>query len=229
MTDTASSRILVVDDDVDLTVMLGQYLRAEGLRVEIVHDGENALDRIAISDRFDAVILDVMLPTISGVEVLRRIREKSDVPVIMLTAKGDRVARARGIELGADDYIAKPYFPRELIARIRAVVRRRNSRLQQGSRLQGGGIRIDKTTREAALGARKLELTATQFEILAMLLESDGAIVTKEDLSAHVLGRAWQPYDRSLDVHISNLRQKIASDTGIAITTVRSVGYKFVS
>lgn len=222
-------RILVVDDDVDLTIMLGQYLQAEGLVIEIVHDGENALERIAASREFDAIILDVMLPGMSGAEVLQKIRETSDVPVIMLTAKGNRVERARGIELGADDYIAKPYFPRELVARIRAVLRRRHATRDAGATLRAGKLVIDKSSREARLHDRKLDLTPTEFEILLFLLESKGAAVTKEELSLHVLGRSWRPYDRSLDVHISNLRQKMAGDRDIAIETLRGVGYKFVS
>lgn len=229
MSTSAAGKILVVDDDVDLTVMLGQYLQAEGLRIEIVHSGEDALEKVAGPEQFDAIILDVMLPKISGVEVLRRIRETSDVPVIMLTAKGNRVERAQGIELGADDYIAKPYFPRELVARIRAVLRRRHATRETGSTLRGGKLVIDKASREATLDGNRLELTPTEFEIIGFLMASLGTVVTKEDLSLHVLGRAWRPYDRSLDVHVSNLRQKIAGDRNIAIETVRGVGYKFVS
>lgn len=228
MTDPAKSRILVVDDDIDLTVMLGQYLRAEGLEIETLHRGEDALRAIAGIERFDAVILDVMLPDISGVEVLCRIRARSEVPVIMLTAKGSRVERARGIELGADDYIAKPYYPRELVARIRSVVRRRGSRPLNRSALHGGRLRIEIATREAWLGTTKLDLTPTEFEILTVLLESPGSAVTKEDLSSRVLGRVWKSYDRSLDVHVSNLRQKIAAGSDIVIATVRGVGYRFV-
>ena len=229
MSALAASRILVVDDDVVLTVMLGQYLQSEGLRIEIVHNGEDALEKIADHEQFDAIILDVMLPGISGVEVLRQIRKESDVPVIMLTAKGNRVERAQGIEFGADDYIAKPYFPRELVARIRAVLRRRRATGEGGTALRGGKLAIDKSSREATLDGTRLDLTPTEFEIIALLMATTGTAVTKEDLSLHVLGRAWQPYDRSLDVHISNLRQKIARDGNIAIETVRGVGYKFVS
>lgn len=229
MMDPPESRILVVDDDIDLTVMLGQYLRAEGLEVDALHNGSDALGMIPAIDRFDAVILDVMLPDFSGVDVLCRIRAESDVPVIMLTAQGSRIERARGIELGADDYIAKPYYPRELVARIRAVLRRRSTRPANRSALHGGRLRIERTTREAWLGDTKLDLTPTEFEVLTMLLEVPGTAVTKEDLSSHVLGRAWKSYDRSLDVHISNLRQKIAADSSIAIATVRGVGYRFIA
>ena len=169
-----------------------------------------------------------MLPSVSGTQVLRQIRETSDVPVIMLTAKGNRVERAQGMELGADDYIAKPYFPRELVARIRAVLRRRNATRENGSTLRGGKLVIDTVSREATLDSRRIDLTPTEFAIIAFLMSSPGVPVTKEDLSLHVLGRAWQPYDRSLDVHVSNLRQKIAGDGDIAIETVRGVGYRFV-
>lgn len=229
MDNHVTSRILIVDDDVELTVMLGQYLEAEGLHIESVHSGEDALEKVAGSEQFDAIILDVMLPVMSGVEVLRRIRKTSDVPVIMLTAKGNRLERAQGIELGADDYIAKPYFPRELVARIHAVLRRRHVLRESGTTLRGGKLVIDKASRGAMLGGQEINLTPTEFEMIAFLMESSGSAVTKESLSLQVLGRAWRPYDRSLDVHISNLRQKISGDNDIAIETVRSVGYKFVS
>lgn len=229
MSDTAASEILVVDDDVELTLMLESYLSGEGFAVHSVHSGEDALDNIAKSARYDAIILDVMLPGISGVEVLRQIRESSDVPVIMLTAEGNRVQRAAGIELGADDYIAKPYYPRELVARIRAVLRRHTVWAQSGSKLSGGGLVINKTSREASLKGIKLDLTPTEFEIICLLMESKGSPVTKEALSMQVLGRPWRRYDRSLDVHISNLRHKLAADQGISIETVRGVGYRFAS
>lgn len=228
MSGTDPSRILLVDDDIDLTKMLGQYLEAEGMMVDAVHDGEVALAMITEGTRFDAVILDVMLPAMSGIDVLCRIRESSDVPVIMLTAKGSRVARARGIELGADDYIAKPYFPRELVARIRAVIRRHGARTPNAPAARGGGLRLDHATRRVVLGSGEVDLTSTEFEILAMLVEASGAAVTKEDLSRRVLGRVWRPWDRSLDVHISKVRQKIADAKGVAIATVRGLGYRLV-
>ena len=153
LADTANQRILIVDDDVELASMLRQYLLGEGFHVDAVHDGEDGI--AAAMTGYDAVILDVMLPRLSGTDVLRHIRKFSDVPVIMLTAKGDNVERAVGLELGADDYIAKPYFPRELVARLRAVLRRNSAgESVTGNVLQAGGIQVDMKARQASIAGR---------------------------------------------------------------------------
>lgn len=227
MAEGAAQRILIVDDDAELTNMLSLYLVGEGFIVDAVSDGEDGIS--AAMKGYHAIILDVMLPRISGINVLRRIREVSDVPIIMLTAKGDNLERAMGLELGADDYIAKPYFPRELLARLKAVLRRRGVPTNdRDNAFQCGSISIDWKARKADLNGRELDLTFSELTLLRMLLESSGAVVSKEDLSLHVVGRPWRAFDRSVDVHISNLRQKISGAPDLVIETVRKAGYRLV-
>lgn len=219
--------ILIIDDDVEVTAMLGEYLRGEGFAVQAVYSAEDGVPA-AVSGAYDAVILDVMLPRILGTEALRLIRQKSDVPVIMLTAKGDNVDRVVGLELGADDYVAKPYFPRELVARLRAVLRRRGARAPNAARILSlGDLQVDVDACKAACGERELELTASEFKLLAALLRASARVVSKNELSQQVLGRPLGPYDRSIDVHVSNLRQKLARSAGaVVLETVRGVGYR---
>lgn len=227
MSDSPAHRVLLVDDDVELTEMLKRYLSAEGFEVDVVHDGEAGAMHATAG--YDAVILDVMLPGLAGTEVLGRIRRRSDIPVIMLTAKGDDLERAVGIELGADDYIAKPYFPRELVARLRAVLRRHGARSDAPiNHLDAGPVRIDKRNRVATVDGRALDLTFAEFSLLLLLMEADGGIATKEEISLHVLGRQLQSFDRSVDVHVSNLRQKLSSCPAITLETIRKVGYRLV-
>ncbi len=231
MSPSPNARILLVDDDLELTVMLREYLMGEGFDVEAVHDGEQAVTA-ATSGAFNAVVLDIMLPHLSGTEALRRIRRTSDVPVIMLTAKGDDVDRVVGLELGADDYVAKPYYPRELVARLRAILRRQavrpDARLPTLFHL--ANLHVDSGNRHAVAGERELDLTASEFALLVALLSSGETVVTKDQLSEHVLRRRRAPYDRSIDVHVSNLRQKlVAGGAAVEIQTVRAVGYRLVS
>jgi two-component system, OmpR family, response regulator len=228
MGEARASRILVVDDDVALTGMLRDYLGGEGFVTDLVHNGEDAV-AAACSGEHDAVILDVMLPGLSGIEALRLIRRKSDVPILMLTAKGDDIDRVVGLELGADDYLAKPFLPRELVARLRAVLRRsgRREREAAGTVLRFADLGVDTEARSARVDERQLDLTASELNLLAALLRAGKAVATKEELSQQVLGRPHAAYDRSIDVHVSNLRHKLAAARSrAAIETVRGVGYR---
>lgn len=221
--------ILIVDDDVEMTVMLSEYLRTEGFQVKVVFDGEEGV-ACAVSGDFAAVILDVMLPKLSGVDALRRIRQRSEVPVIMLTAKGDSIDRVVGLELGADDYVPKPYFPPELVARLRAVLRRQPGRQAKPStEFFIGGLHVDVEANRVQCAGRQVELTSSEFKILTALLRAGDAVVSKESLSQQVLARPLGAYDRSIDVHVSNLRQKIGRcGARLRIEAVRTVGYRIV-
>jgi two-component system OmpR family response regulator len=182
-----------------------------------------------LSGDYDAVILDVMMPRLSGTEALRRIRTESPIPVIMLTAKGDDIDRVIGLELGADDYVPKPYFPRELVARLRAVLRRRPAAgpPQTAQSIDLGSLHVDIPTRRALARQVPVELTASEFNLLVVLLQAGDAVATKDDLSLKVLGRPRASYDRSVDVHVSNLRQKLGiAAPDIEIETVRGIGYR---
>ena len=221
--------ILLIDDDVELSEMLTEYLAGEGFHTTTVGNGLEGAEA-AMNPRYSAIILDQMLPGIPGTEVLNRIRRNSSVPVIMLTAKGSDVDRVVGLEMGADDYIAKPYYPRELVARLRAVLRRqgRDSAAAESGQVTAGELSFSKARREAAWNGTPFELTATEFNMLEALLNADETVATKENLSRTVLGRAHASYDRSVDVHISNLRKKLAAASGgkLEIETVRGVGYR---
>jgi two-component system OmpR family response regulator len=227
--DAAGARVLLVDDDVELSAMLRQYLETEGFEVGVDFTGGAAVET-ALSGAYDLIILDVMLPNQSGIELLRRIRAESAIPVVMLTAKGDGVDRVVGLELGADDYVAKPYYPRELVARIRAVLRRRAQPPgpQTGEVFSLGALQVDVPARRAAWADAPLALTPSEFNMLAALLACGDRVATKDHLSLTVLGRAREAYDRSVDVHISNLRQKLAAASGGAldVETVRGVGFR---
>jgi len=222
-------RILIIDDDADLGNLLTEYLEAEGFDTDVVHNGVRGTDE-ALSGAYDAVILDIMLPDRGGVEVLRMIRGASRIPVIMLTAKGDQVDRVLGLEMGADDYIPKPCYPRELVARLRAVLRRTDESAagRGGDELQLGPLRLKVPQRKVDWDGRPVELTLSEFNCLEVLLRESDRVVTKDELSEKVLGRAREPYDRSIDVHVSHLRQKLArvGGDGITIETVRGIGYR---
>ena len=222
--------ILLIDDDAELSGMLTvEYLAAEGSELppprSVGEDGAAA----ACSGQFDAVILDIMLPGINGIEVLRRVRQTSVIPIIMLTAKGDDIDRVVGLEMGADDYVAKPYYPRELVARLRAVLRRQtHSDRQVETGLTIGDLGLHPGRREVRWSGALFELTASEFNMLEALARGGDVVTTKEDLSINALGRAWEPYDRSVDVHVSNLRKKLAavSDGRLEIETIRGIGYR---
>lgn len=223
-------KILLIDDDEELTELVSEYLTVEGFSVEAVHDGASGLEK-AKSGNYDLVILDVMLPKINGFDVLRALRQSSRVPVLMLTARGDDMERIVGLEIGADDYLSKPFNPRELVARIRAILRRvpenAESELPNTEKIQVDGIEISTSARSAKLDGEDLNLTAVEFDLLVALIKSAGKIVKKEDLSVVVLDRKLSPFDRSLDMHISNLRKKIGTRQNgeERIKTIRSVGY----
>lgn len=223
------SKILIIDDDEELCELVGEFLSAEGFDVSAVHDGETGLER-AKGGGCDIVVLDVMLPRRNGFDVLRELRKTESIPVIMLTAKGDDTDRIVGLEIGADDYLAKPFNPRELAARLRAVLRRvkgPDDRAAEAESLTVGDLEMSVTGRTLKNAAGGVSLTALEFDLLHALLKEAGRIVKKEDLSLQVLERRLSPFDRSLDMHISNLRKKLGLHPNGAdrIKTIRSVGY----
>lgn len=226
------TRVLLVDDDVELGAMLKEYLEREGFGAMAVHDGEAGV-RHALSGDYDIVVLDVMMPRMNGIEALRRIRAQSRMPVLMLTAKGDDVDRIVGLELGADDYVPKPCTPRELVARLRAILRRVQGEVPVGASagpLSVGSLVIWPEKRSAEWNGRPLDLTSTEFNLLEVLARNAGQVVSKKDLSEQALGRPLARYDRSIDVHLSSIRHKIGTlrDGRSCIETVRGIGYQFI-
>jgi len=220
-------KILVIDDDSELCELLNDYLSPEGFLVQSVHEGKQGVQTTLEGD-FDLVVLDVMLPGLNGFDVLRRIRETSQVPVIMLTARGEDIDRIVGLELGADDYLPKPFNPRELVARIRAIGRRSEvaaTLIQAPEQLQVDDLRLEPGTREVWLDESLISLTSVEFSLLEVLLRHAGQTVEREELVREVLGRRLAPYDRSIDVHISSLRKKLGDHE--RIKTVRGVGYLY--
>lgn len=221
-------KILIIDDDTALCELVVEYLQPLGFAVEAVHRGDTGVERALLSEH-DLILLDVMLPGQNGFEVLRQIRESSKIPVLMLTARGDDVDRIVGLEIGADDYLPKPFNPRELAARIRAILRRASARDNAGepSTLIVGDVEMELGTRLVRRAGKVVDLTAVEFEVLERLLRAAGRITTREELSREVLGRSPSPFDRSIDMHISNLRKKLGHHSGAAerIKTVRGVGY----
>ncbi|MBV6497388.1 MAG: DNA-binding response regulator [Acidobacteria bacterium ACB1] len=223
------NKVLIIDDDEELCELVSEYLSVEGFDADSVNDGETGLNR-ALSGDYEMAILDVMLPKMDGFEVLRNLRKQSNLPVIMLTARGDDMERIVGLEIGADDYLAKPFNPRELAARLRAILRRTaemTTSEQVGEVIELDDISISSSSRLATLKGDELNLTSVEFELLFELLRNAGKVVRKEDLSETVLDRKLSPFDRSLDMHISNLRKKLGNrdDGSVRIKTVRSVGY----
>jgi two-component system response regulator CpxR len=224
-------KVLIVDDDTELCDLVAEYLEQEGLEAEAVHDGDAGVAR-SLEGGHDLVILDVMLPGIGGFEVLRRIRERSKIPVLMLSARGEEVDRIVGLELGADDYLPKPFNPRELAARIRAVLRRTSKDVatEDGPAvLRVGDLEMDLGAREVRRSGEVIELTGAEFAILEALVREAGSVVERNELSVQALGRRASAFDRSLDVHLSNLRRKLgpAAEGGDRIKTVRGVGYLY--
>lgn len=217
--------ILIVDDDRALCAMLAEYLGPEGFVTRTAETGPQGLEQLAHA-AVDLVVLDVMLPELSGFEVLRRIRSSNRVPVIMLTARGEEVDRVVGLELGADDYLAKPFSPRELVARIRAVLRRTPEEPAQTGVLGFGPLELDLRARRASVAEHDLELTAAELRILELLVRADTRTVTRDELMLQALGRRLLPTDRSLDTHVSNLRRKLARHTAqVSVQSVRGSGY----
>lgn len=218
--------LLLVDDDVELCGMMSEFFAQEGHHLECIYNGREGLTA-ALNGSYDLVILDVMLPILDGFEVLQRLRRRKDLPIIMLTARVQQQDRIRGLDSGADDYLPKPFDPDELLARIRAVLRRSESLTRvEVDEIVIGNIRVSPTTREAWLNHELLELTATEFDLLEMLMRSAGRVVSRDEITAALFEREATPYDRFLDVHISHLRSKLEGGRGL-IRTVRGVGYVF--
>jgi two-component system response regulator CpxR len=233
--DSIARRILIIDDDVELCELLTEYLVPEGFQVDAVHSGTQGIER-ALSNNYALLVLDVMLPGTRGFDVLQQIRTKSRVPVIMLTARGDEVDRILGLEIGADDYMPKPFNPRELAARIHAVLRRTSTAsaaseaTASNEPLRLADIELDPRARSAKRDSREVDLTSVEFDLLNIFLRSAGTVLQREDLARQVLGRDLAPFDRSIDVHVSNLRKKLGPlpDGSDRIKAVRSVGYLYV-
>lgn len=226
--------ILIIDDDKDLCELLGDYLRPEGFEVIAVHNGLNGAER-ALSGSYALIVLDVMLPGINGFEALRRIRTVSSTPVLMLTARGEDVDRIVGLEIGADDYLPKPFNPRELLARIRAILRRTEARILGGhsdcGRIVVGDVELSTGSRTVFRGGTRVELTTVEFAVLEALLRQAGQVVSRDELVKKALGRTLNAYDRSIDVHVGSVRRKLGPLTGDIerIKTVRGVGYQYVA
>jgi DNA-binding response OmpR family regulator len=222
-------RVLIVDDDVELCRLLAERLSIEDFAIEAVHDGPRGLER-ALSMEHALVILDLMLPGMRGLDVLRKLRAQSSIPVLILTARGEDVERILGLEIGADDYLPKPFNPRELIARIRAILRRTIGVVPSAGPLVVGDLRLDPAAREAWLNDTPLDLTGVEFTLLETLLRDPGRVLTREHLTESVLDRKLGPFDRVIDVHVSNVRRKLGlAQGGERIKAVRGSGYLFVS
>jgi DNA-binding response OmpR family regulator len=220
-------RLLIIDDDRELCALLGQYLGREGgLDIEFAHTGTAGIERHR-QGGIELIVLDVMLPGMDGFEVLRAIRKEGHVPVIMLTARGEDVDRIVGLELGADDYMPKPFNPRELVARIRAVLRRQQPPDRLSERIVIGSMSIDTGSREVRCADLRIELTTLEFDILELLMRGAGRILTRQHIMESLYDRTSGPFDRSIDMHVSHLRRKLG-DCAECIKTVRGSGYQFV-
>ena len=225
--------ILIADDDVELCELLETYLEQEGMHVDLVHNGEDAITYCETQSP-DLLILDVMMPIKNGFDTLREIRQVNNIPILMLTAKGDKIDRIVGLEMGADDYVAKPCDPRELTARIRAIIRRSdkvNSTAAKENTLIIEDVSIDSNSRVVKVKDKVVELTSTEFELLKLLMANYGKFVTRENISEQILGKKLQTYDRSIDMHISHIRKKMGlNSNGLErIKTLRGNGYQFVN
>lgn len=227
------ARLLIADDDQELCTLLTEYLASEGFDVECVHDGERAVEQV-LAESYDLMVLDIMMPKMNGFDALREVRKTQSVPVLMLTARGDDVDRIVGLEMGADDYLPKPCNPRELVARIRAILRRVQSvetdAAAQTLTLVIDDVEIRPSSRQVLVTNGPVELTSTEFSVLAVLMRQAGEVVTKKQLTEEVLERKLSQYDRSMDMHVSNIRRKLGKTPsgGERIKTIRGVGYLYV-
>lgn len=233
VTQRANPRLLVVDDDRDLCHLVTQYLEPEGFTLSVVHTGGEGV-KTAVEGNYELIVLDVMLPDKKGFDVLREIRARVRTPVLMLTAKGDEFDRILGLELGADDYLPKPFSPRELIARISAILRRsgwqsEGSTASRPPAIRSGDIELDLAARTVSKAGELLKLTSAEFDLLRAFFESPGQVLTREALVENVLDRKFSPFDRSIDLHISNLRRKLGpqNDGAERIRSVRGIGYLY--
>lgn len=219
-------QILLIDDDRALCELLGEYLESEGFSVESVHDGQSGADR-AQSGEWDAIILDVMMPGMSGFDVLKQIKPAVSAPVLMLTARGEDTDTVVGLELGADEYVAKPCSPRVLVARLRALLRRSGTESSEVIRV--GDLELDAGSRSVSVAGEALELTGAEFNLLHLLVASAGKVVSKEVLASEGLGRPLQAYDRRIETHMAQIRRKLGPlpDGGQRIHTVRGTGYQY--
>ena len=231
------SKILLVDDDIELTDLLAEVLRLTGFEIEVANNGQEALDKLNSSHQL--VLLDVMMPVLNGIETLKKIRQTSNVPVMMLTARGEEIDRVLGLELGADDYLPKPFNDRELVARIKAILRRvspsessQNSTAlpSEENTLEFCGLVLHSGLQQASYNGQDLGLTGSEFALLHKLVLRPGQIVSREELSVNVLGKHLSPFDRSIDMHMSNLRKKLPErDDGLPwLKTLRGRGYLLV-
>lgn len=228
------NRILIIDDDIELCELLIEYLQSQGFTVSTAYQGQEGIN-LGLSGKYDLVVLDVMLPGMNGFEILRHLRVASTIPVLMLTARGEEIDRIIGLEMGADDYLSKPFNPRELLARIRAIQRRidshasKSGQKHRSGKLQIGDLCLDPGSRCVAQNGHEVELTAMEFSLLHELLENAGQVVSREDLSRKVLDRNLSSFDRSIDVHVSSLRKKLGHNiSGVErIKTIRGVGYLY--
>jgi DNA-binding response OmpR family regulator len=222
------ARVLLVDDDRELCQMLTEYLDAEHFEVKSVHDGGDALEALKADD-FEILILDVMLPSVGGFDVLRKLGASYATPILMLTARGDDVDRIVGLELGADDYLSKPFNPRELVARIRAILRRASNRSRSNvpDVLVVGPITLNTGTHLVHVADKSVPLTGAEFRVLELLMRSAGQVISRDSMTEQALGRKLVAYDRSIDTHISNLRRKLDLESGKnpEIKNVRGSGY----
>jgi two-component system response regulator CpxR len=218
----------LVDDDTDLCELMADFFSQHEFAIEAAHDGPRGLAR-ALEGQYDLVILDVMLPVLDGFELLKQIRRRSSVPVILLTARTAQTDRIAGLNAGADDYLPKPFGPEELLARMRAVLRRSGPGAAPSQAIEAGGVRVDSQTREVWVADEPLDLTAIEFDILDFLVRSAGRVVSRNELAAVLYQRESTPYERALDVHISHLRKKLERGDRVQIRTVRGVGYFFAA
>ncbi len=227
------NKVLIVDDDTTLCELLTEYLTIEQFSANSLHDGTQVLTHLQ-QHQYDVMVLDVMLPNISGMDILQQVRKTNDIPILMLTARGDDMDRILGLELGADDYLPKPCNPRELVARLKAILRRSHNTSDEKPthetlfQLDGlGEFKVDNQARRVLLTNKEIKLTATEFDLLDHLLNQPDTTISKQELSLEVLDKPLSSYDRSLDMHISNLRKKLPPPIASAIETVRGIGYRY--
>jgi two-component system response regulator CpxR len=223
-------RVLVVDDDAELCQLVTRFLTREGFEIRWAPSGAAGVES-ALAEEYSMIMLDVMMPDMDGFDVLRRIRRQVRTPVLMLTARGDTYDRIRGLEMGADDYLPKPFDPAELVARIRAILRRSAPRRSVSAALTVGDLELDGGSRTVRRSGTPVDLTTVEFDLLAALMRVAGSTVSREDLVRNVLGREFSPFDRSIDTHVCNLRRKLGplEDGGERIKGVRGAGYLYVS
>jgi two-component system response regulator CpxR len=217
--------LLIVDDDAELCSLLREFLERESFTVQCIHEGNAALEA-AQQGGFDLIVLDVMLPGLDGFEILKRLRLTSRVPVLMLTARGEDVDRIVGLELGADDYLPKPFNPRELAARVRAILRRTEAARINRGKVEVNGVALDPGTREVICDGKPIDVTTLEFDILEQLMRNAGHVVSRDGLMESLYNRKATPFDRSIDMHVSHLRRKLESSRPV-IKTIRGIGYQF--